>query len=272
MTAILQISDPHIAASGALVSGRLDTAGSLRRAVERVVDIRDQIGPIDALLLSGDLSDDGSAESYVHLKEILAPLDLPLLVIPGNHDGRAPLRAAFPEILPRTGGLNWSRRVGDVLVVGLDTLREGEGGGALDPDALSFLTQALADPETPPVLLALHHPPFRTGIQFMDDIGLADPETLEAILAAYPGELRLTCGHIHSMMVTTFAGKIAVSSPSPCSSFAYDLRAGAPVGFMDEEDGFLIHRWYGGFQTIRVGLHAAPGPFPFNAPQPSTPS
>ncbi|MEQ3728050.1 MAG: phosphodiesterase, partial [Tateyamaria sp.] len=43
------------------MSGRLDTSDALARLVERIGGIRDQIGPIDALLISGDLSDDGSA-------------------------------------------------------------------------------------------------------------------------------------------------------------------------------------------------------------------
>ncbi|MEQ3725803.1 MAG: metallophosphoesterase, partial [Tateyamaria sp.] len=61
MTAILQISDTHIVPEGVLMSGRLDTSDALARLVERIGGIRDQIGPIDALLISGDLSDDGSA-------------------------------------------------------------------------------------------------------------------------------------------------------------------------------------------------------------------
>ena len=70
MTAILHISDTHIVPDGALVSGRLDTADALARLVERISGIRDQIGPVDALLVSGDLSDDGSAESYARFKAL----------------------------------------------------------------------------------------------------------------------------------------------------------------------------------------------------------
>ena len=82
MTTILQISDTHIVPEGALVSGRLDTADALARLVDRINSIRDQIGPIDALLVSGDLSDDGSAESYARFKTLIAPLDLPILCHP----------------------------------------------------------------------------------------------------------------------------------------------------------------------------------------------
>lgn len=263
MTTILQISDTHIAAPGTLVSGRLDTARSLRTLVARVEAIRDQAGPIDAVLISGDLSDDGSPESYLLFQEILAPLDLPLLVIPGNHDAREPLRSVIAAELPPSGRLNWARRVGGTLVIGLDTLVEGQSGGTLDADTLDFLSSALKDASATPVLLALHHPPFVTGIGFMDAIGLQGISGLAKILSAHQGEVRIVCGHIHCMIVATVGGKIAVSAPSPCSSFAYDLRDAAPVGYMDQEDGFLIHTWRGGFQSVRVGLSAGAGPFPF---------
>ena len=71
MTTILQISDTHILPEGQLVSGRLDTAGALARLVDRISSIHDQIGSIDALLVSGDLSDDGSAESYARFRKLL---------------------------------------------------------------------------------------------------------------------------------------------------------------------------------------------------------
>ncbi|WP_176440383.1 metallophosphoesterase, partial [Boseongicola aestuarii] len=139
MTTILQISDTHIVSEGALVSGRLDTSDALARLVARITGIRDQIGPIDALLVSGDLSDDGSAESYERFKSLIAPLGLPTFVITGNHDARDPMRAAFAKDLPANGPLNWARPVGDIYMIGLDTLAEGQGAGKLSSDSLSFL-------------------------------------------------------------------------------------------------------------------------------------
>lgn len=263
MTKILQLSDTHIVPEGALVSGRLDTSDSLARMVARITSIRDQIGPIDALLVSGDLSDDGSAESYARFKALIAPLDLPTYVIAGNHDARDPMRAAFSSDLPVNGPLNWARRIGDIHLIGLDTLVEGQGSGMLSSDSLSFLKSALAEADDAPVLLALHHPPFACGIRFMDDIGLTNRDALHDVLAAYDGTLRIVCGHIHNMIVSDVAGHVAISAPSPCSTFAYDRRLDAPVGFMGQEDGCLLHRWDAGFQSIRIGPMAGSGPFPF---------
>lgn len=265
MTTILQISDTHIMPEGALVSGRLETAVSLANLVARITSIRAQLGPIDAVLVSGDLSDDGSAESYVRFKSLMAPLHLPMLVIPGNHDAREPMRDAFADQLPKTGPLNWVRQIGDLTVIGLDTLVEGTGKGTLSAQSLVFLTDALAIAKHAPVMVALHHPPFASGIDFMDAIGLTNRAEFCEIIAPYQGSLRVVCGHIHSMMVVDCAGRIAISAPSPCSTFAYDLRTDAPVGFMAQEDGCLVHKWNTGFQSVRIGQVAGAGPFPFDA-------
>ena len=263
MTTILQISDTHIVPEDALVSGRLDTADALARLVERINGIRDRIGPVDALLVSGDVSDDGSAESYARFKSLIAPLGLPVHVIPGNHDAREPMRNAFAEELPARGPLNWSRKIGDINLIGLDTLVEGKGLGTLSPDSLSFLQGILSETCDEPVLLAQHHPPFACGIGFMDDIGLTNRAALRDVVADHTGMLRIVCGHIHNMIVTDVAGHIAISAPSPCSTFAYDRRSDAPIGYMTQEDGCLLHRWDAGFQTIRIGPVAGSGPFPF---------
>lgn len=263
MTTILQLSDTHILPEGARVSGRLDTSETLERLVSRINGVRDQIGPVDAMLVTGDLSDDGSAESYARIKALLAPLDWPLLVIPGNHDARAPMRDAFAGQFAATGPLNWVRSVGETRLIGLDTLVEGQGAGTVCPASLAFLEETLLQADDAPVFLALHHPPFRCGISFMDAIGLTNQQALRAIVVDYPGALRMLCGHIHSMMVTDVVGHVAVSCPSPCSTFAYDRRREAPAGFFAQEDGCLLHRWDQGFQTIRIGLVAGEGPFPF---------
>ena len=263
MTTILQITDTHIVRAGALVSGRLDTAAALMRLVQRIVAIREGLEAIDAVVLSGDLSDDGSPESYDRCKAILAPLGLPLLVIPGNHDARATMRAAFADQFTPDGPLNWVKTVGDLTIIGLDTLVEGAGAGTLDTQSLSFLADALQGSKDNPVLIAMHHPPFLSGIKFMDQIGLTNRAAFSDSVALHNGPLRIICGHIHSMMVTDVAGHIAISAPSPCSTFAYDQRPDAPVGFRITEDGCLLHRWDAGFQTIRIGPEAGAGPFPF---------
>ena len=76
MTQVLQISDTHLVQEGALVSSTLDTAGPLRRLVVRITELQEEVGALDAIIVSGDVSDDGSPESYELFKSILSPFNL----------------------------------------------------------------------------------------------------------------------------------------------------------------------------------------------------
>jgi 3',5'-cyclic AMP phosphodiesterase CpdA len=176
------------------------------------------------------------------------------------------LRAAFIEdgYLSDRGKLNWHRQIGSVHLIGLDTLVEGQGAGALDQETLGFLGTTLASIGSEPALVAMHHPPFTSGIAFMDEIGLQSIRELADVLNQHKGAVRVVCGHLHSMIVSSVGPYTAISAPSPCSTFAFDTRPDAPVGFFDQGDGCLLHRWADGdFQTIRIGPDGGSGPFPF---------
>ncbi|WP_108482297.1 phosphodiesterase [Oceaniglobus ichthyenteri] len=262
MVRILQISDPHIVTPPGIVSGCIDSAAHLKKIVARIIDDLPRIGPIDALLVTGDISDDGSPGSYALFHELIAPLNLPTWVIPGNHDLREPMRAAFSQ-LPKSGRLNWATKIGDLHLIGLDTLVEGAGGGTLDADTLDFLEKELEKAGQGPVLLALHHPPFASGIAFMDRIGLDGIAPLADILRRTQAHVRLVCGHIHSVMMGEVGGAVAMSCPATCSTFATDFRPDAPVGFFTEPGGYLVHDWLGTFRSIHIGPDRGSGPFSF---------
>src|SRR5467141_4071755 len=89
---VIQLSDPHIVAPGELLYGRVDTAEFLARSVAEI----NRLDPLpDVVVMTGDLVDHGNPAEYEHLRRLLAPLAMPIFVIPGNHDAREPLRAAF---------------------------------------------------------------------------------------------------------------------------------------------------------------------------------
>jgi len=265
MKRLIQISDTHVVVPPNLVSDRLNTAHQLERVVERIKDVVAKTGPVAGLLATGDLTDDGSAESFALFRKLIEPLALPLLAIPGNHDCREPMRASFADSgwMPEAGPLNWTHDFAGLRVIGLDTLVEGEGGGELDKMTLDFLDDALDDAPAGPALVALHHPPFASGLPFMDTISLSNPKALSEVLRRSQRDIHLVCGHLHTVMMTTFGGASAISAPSICSTFDLDFRGSAPAGFMDEGGGFLLHDWTDGFHSYVVPLSAGNGPYPF---------
>lgn len=265
MARLLHLSDLHTVAAGARASGVLDTNALLRSAIDTLSERFTEIGPMDAMLVTGDISDDGSAESYAIAKAQLARLGLPVFVIPGNHDRRAAFREAFADTapMPEDGPLDWVADVAGTRIVGLDTLVEGQGGGRLRVRSLDHLAEALDQSDGQPVVVAVHHPPLRTGIRFMDAIGLANAEALEGILRRHDGPLRVLAGHVHGVYHGMLGGHSVVTAPSTCSAFAFDQREEAPVGFMLGPLGFaLLDTTPGGVWTA-CPLAMGDGPYGF---------
>ena len=134
---IAQISDMHIKPPGELLYKRVDTAGFLARAVAHVNALDPKP---DIVIATGDLVDGGKPEEYAVLRRLLAPLAMPVHLIPGNHDARDAMREVFTDhaYLPRTGFLQYTIEDLPVRLIALDTLVPGKGYGALCAERLDF--------------------------------------------------------------------------------------------------------------------------------------
>ena len=162
----------------------------------------------------------------------LARLDLPLLVVPGNHDHRERFRSAFGDLpcMPETGLIDWSSDVQDTRVIGLDTLIEGQGGGRLRSESLKFLCDAILSAAGQPISVALHHPLLRTGMHFMNAIGLENPDDLAAHRAQSVVPVHVLAAHVHGVYHSWTGSQRISRTPSLCSSFVLDLPGNAAVG------------------------------------------
>lgn len=259
-TLIAQITDPHIVANARLCLNQIDTASFLRTAVDTLRDLRT---PPDAVLLTGDLVNDGRPNQYEHLRILLAPLSMPVLLMPGNHDHRTTLRDAFPDHgeLGTGDTCDFAVDIGALRIVGLDTLVEGEAGGDLSVRQLEWLDRTLAAAPSTPTVVAMHHPPFRTGIAHMDDQGLAAEAaaSLEGIIAGHPQVERVTCGHLHRTISRRWAGTVAATVPSVAHAVALDLRDDSHAAWNYEPPFITLHHWNG---SALVTHQLATGDFP----------
>lgn len=264
---IAQISDLHVKPPGELAYRRVDTAAALVRCIDELN--RFEPRP-DLVVISGDLVDAPLQEAYDHLTRLLAPLAIPFAVIPGNHDDRAMLRAAWPEhrYASSSGPLNSVCAVGDLDVVLIDSTVPGCDYGTVNAETLSWLKDTLAASKTRPALLFLHHPPFATGIEHMDVQNLRNAHDLAAILHRHPRARLVAAGHVHRSVLTTFAGIAATICPAPNHAVALDLDARLPPSFKIESPAFHLHLWSAGENLGRVVTHLVPigafdGPHPF---------
>jgi 3',5'-cyclic AMP phosphodiesterase CpdA len=261
---IAQLTDTHVVPEGRLALRCVDTNACLARAVESL--LREDPQP-DAVLVTGDLVDAGTAASYAMLRTLLAPLKAPVFLVPGNHDDRRALADAFPDHrhLPREGFLHYVVEGFPLRLVGLDTIVPGEDGGLLCSERLAWLDRQLGAAPDRPTLVFMHHPPIRTGIAFMDGIALAGSDALAQVIRRHPQVERLVAGHVHRSIHARFAGTVASIAPSTAHQVGLDLRPEATLGFTLEPPGYHLHQYEGGgIVTHAVPLGAFPGPFSFD--------
>jgi 3',5'-cyclic AMP phosphodiesterase CpdA len=240
---IAQISDMHIRPEGALAYGRVDTAPYLARAVEHLLRLEPQP---DVVLATGDLVDAGSAEEYARLRALLAPLPMPVYLIPGNHDARDALARAFPDhgYLPRGGRfLQYVVEDHPVRLIGLDTLVPGQTGGLLCEERLGWLAARLAEAPDRPTVIFMHHPPFVTGIAHMDAYGLARASEFADVVRRHPQVERVVCGHLHRPIQARVGGTLASTAPSTAHQVVLDLEDGNPLMFTMEPPACHLHVW-----------------------------
>jgi 3',5'-cyclic-AMP phosphodiesterase len=265
---IAQISDPHVVSPGGLLYGRVDTAAMLARAV---VELNRLAPPPEIVVITGDLVDKGEPAEYDHLRHLLMPLAMPVFVIPGNHDAREPLRAAFvgDGYLPRDGFLQYAIDDYPVRLVALDTLVPGEGGGELCAERLAWLDRTLAAAPGRPTAVLMHHPPFSTGIARMDRAGLRGIDAFAAIIGRHNQVERILCGHLHRAIDRRFAGTVAGTAPSTAHQIRLDIHSGAPLRFILEPPGYQLHLWRdGGLVSHTAVFGEWPGPHPLRGDAP----
>lgn len=264
---LAQISDLHIKRPGALAYRRVDTAAYLERCVARLNALEPKP---DAVVVTGDLVDLGSLVEYEALKKLLAPLTMPVYLLVGNHDNRAALREVFDEhTYLRTGSefVQYAVDIGPLRLVALDSQTPQESGGQLCDARLAWLDGQLAAAQGRPVVLALHHPPFVSGIDHMDRQRLDTTSTqrLAATVSRYSNVERVICGHVHRPIFTRFAGTIASAVPAPAHQVALDLRKNAPSAFRLEPPAFALHQYdrSTGVVTHHAYVDEGEGPYPF---------
>jgi 3',5'-cyclic AMP phosphodiesterase CpdA len=208
----------------------------------------------DMLVLSGDITDRGDAESFAKTAELLREVPFPIVPMVGNHDSREGLRAAFPQVEPDEGGfLNYVIEAPlGLRIICLDTVEEGRHGGAFCETRARWLADRLAEAPEQPTLIFMHHPPVVAGIDWMDPAP-HEPwiERLREVLSGQSQVQAIHCGHLHRQIATRFAGIPLAVTPSVAPLVALDL---TPIDqnvpdnralITTEPPTYALHRWDG---------------------------
>jgi Icc protein len=241
---IAQITDLHVMAKGRLFFNMVPTNAQLAQAVAHINSLDPRP---DAVIASGDLTEHGRVEEYDMLREILADLIPPVFVIPGNHDRRETLLRAFAGegYLPPPDApfVNYVIDTFPLRLIGLDTTVPEHHHGLMCEQRLRWLDDTLDARPDSPTLIFMHHPPFRTGVQWMDAAGLHGGRMMEEVVRQHRQVVRVACGHIHRPIHVAWGGTIATTSPSTCHQVVLNLTGRNGFELTMEPRAVQLHVW-----------------------------
>ncbi len=210
---VVQLSDSHLfaEADGALLG--MKTRDSLNAVVDLVLAEQPSM---DLILATGDLSQDGTVESYQAFRESSQRLNAPKRWIPGNHDELREMAIAAQQ----SDFLEPVVDVGNWRITMLDSAVPGAVPGYLEDQQLQLLARALSEAPQRHHLICLHHHPVPIGAAWMEPIGLRNPEALFSVLERFPQAKALLWGHVHQAFDQPRNGVRLMASPSTCIQFA----------------------------------------------------
>lgn len=240
---IAQITDCHVVKAGERCSNIIPTNEMLQDAIKR---INEHQPSIDVIVATGDLTDHGSLEEYKTLSAIIDEAKAPTYLIPGNHDNSQNLKAVFTnhDYLPMDGHLSYIVDDHPVAMIGLDTTVEGYPWGHISDKRLSWLHQALIKTQDKPTILFLHHPPFKTGIWWMDAIGLKGGREAEKIVKEFDHVEAVLAGHVHRPIHKRWGNTVASVAPSTAHQLMLDLDDNNFLAMTHEPAAFCLHKWH----------------------------
>lgn len=262
---IAHITDTHVVAPGCRAyQDQVDTNAMFDLAIDRLNALEPRP---DCVIITGDLTDHGQLAEYGELERRLARIAIPTYLAIGNHDHRGTMRAALnlPYLPQGDSFIHYTVDHLPVRLIILDSYSEEHHMGEFCEARRAWLEARLAEAPDRPTVVALHHPPFDTGIAMMDSGGPGWAEGLIATLGNYPNVLRVLCGHIHRSIQTQVAGRLVSVCPSTAHQVTLDLgvERQASAFFEMEPPGFQLHLYREGAMVT----HTAPiGRYPAVAP------
>jgi 3',5'-cyclic AMP phosphodiesterase CpdA len=204
----------------------------------------------DLLLVTGDLTDRGDADSYARIAEALRQCPFPVYPCLGNHDDRANFARAFPRVPLVSGFVQDSIALPGLRIIVLDTLEVGRHGGGFCEIRAAWLEAQLAAHQATPTVIAMHHPPLDVGIAWMDP-GPNQPwiDRFTKTIAHHRQIRAIWCGHLHRPIAALWNGIAVTVGAATGVELSLDL---SPIDPEQPDDrpmvngdspGYTLHRW-----------------------------
>ncbi|MEU5851478.1 metallophosphoesterase [Saccharopolyspora shandongensis] len=223
---LIQLSDTHLRPADGLMHGVVDTTANLITAVQVIENSETDVA---ALLLTGDLADNGAPAAYRRLRGVVEPaarrLGAEVSYAMGNHDERAAFRAELLDDPFGTGPCDSVFTVDGLRVVALDSSEPGQHDGHLSEAQLDWLADELATTSPRGTVLVSHHPPLPSPVPTVHLLRLRGADRLADVLKGTDVRL-IVSGHAHHAGCGALAGIPVWVGPA----LAYEVAAVPPRG------------------------------------------
>lgn len=234
---LAHLSDTHLRdPADPLVRGLVDPRPALAEALAAAA-----AHSPEALLFTGDLSDDGTPESYAELRRLVEPaaerIGAKVIWVNGNHDDRAAFRSGLLAAPPSDAPINTVHWLGGLRLLCLDTTVPGADHGRVAPESLAWLAEQLAEPAPEGTLLAMHHAPLPVVQDLAASWELLEQQVLAEALRG--SDVRaILAGHFHQSGFGSIAG-IGVHAATSLA-YAQDLATGRGMRGQDGGQGWHL--------------------------------
>jgi 3',5'-cyclic-AMP phosphodiesterase len=239
---VVQVTDIHLTDDPQQLVMGVNTEASYSAILVELANL--QPAP-HLLLLTGDLTQDGSEPAYARLQQSLESLGIPAYCLPGNHDTVSIMTKELKGC-----AVYWDTclQMGGWQFIPLNSAIEGQVHGYLAAASLAWLERQLRDRPDLPTLIALHHPAIALGCEWVDKSGLQNQAEFWQICDRHPQVQVMISGHAHQEFDTDFDLKDSdngsraryLVTPSTCAQFA------------PRTDKFTLDHCNPGFRLLRL--------------------
>lgn len=234
---ILHISDFHLPTRLDKQVNGVSPYENLKKAVGQV---KRQVPKPELIVLGGDLFEEGDKGDYRAVFELFGALQIPVHTVLGNHDHLPALRKASEPASQGGPAGYYSFDQGGHHFVILNSTVAGKPHGRLEEEQLLWLNADLHEHRAKPVLIFLHHPPFDSGVPWLDKMGLLNAESFWAMIPPFSSNIRgVFVSHLHIALSSCRRQILMASSPGTC--WQYDGAAdSAKAAISAEAPGFNL--------------------------------